>query len=82
MAEFSGTHFLFKNKRARPWRLTDDGWYTREPAAPPVPPEPPAPPAPPAPPTPPAPPAPSTPPAPPNPLDIGASAHQRPVLQQ
>ncbi|CAI7791172.1 unnamed protein product, partial [Closterium sp. NIES-53] len=33
MAEFSGTHFLFKNKRARPWRLTDDGWYTREPAS-------------------------------------------------
>ncbi|CAI7774166.1 unnamed protein product [Closterium sp. NIES-54] len=47
MAEFSGTHFLFKNKRARPWRLTDDGWYTREPAEPLVPPEPRAPPAPP-----------------------------------
>ncbi|CAI7779722.1 unnamed protein product [Closterium sp. NIES-54] len=55
--------------------LPTTGWYTREPAAPPVPPEPPTPPAPPAPPVPPAPPA------PPNPPDIGASAHQRPVLQ-
>ncbi|CAI7751556.1 unnamed protein product, partial [Closterium sp. NIES-53] len=81
MAEFSGTHFLFKKKPARPWRLTDDGWYTREPAAPPVPPEPPAPPAPPAPPTPPTPPTPPAPPAPPNPPVIVASAHQRPVLQ-
>ncbi|CAI7793998.1 unnamed protein product [Closterium sp. NIES-54] len=80
MAEFSGTHFLFKKKPARLWRLTDDGWYTREPAAPPVPPEPLAPPAPPAPPALPTPPAP---PAPPNPPDsgIGTGAHQRPVLQ-
>ncbi|CAI7849111.1 unnamed protein product, partial [Closterium sp. NIES-54] len=49
--------------------------------APPVPPEPPAPPAPLAPAAPPAPPAPPAPLAPPNPSDIGASAHQRPVLQ-
>ncbi|CAI7860104.1 unnamed protein product [Closterium sp. NIES-54] len=78
MAKFSGTHFLFKKKPTRLWRLTDDGWYTREPTEPPAPPAPPVPPAPPAPPVPPAPPAP---PAPPNPPYISASAHQRPVLQ-
>ncbi|CAI7753655.1 unnamed protein product [Closterium sp. NIES-54] len=81
MAKFSGMHFLFKKKPARPWRLTNDGWYTRQPPAPPVPPEPPAHPAPPAPSAPLAPPAPLAPLAPPNPPDICASAHQRPVLQ-
>ncbi|CAI7783487.1 unnamed protein product [Closterium sp. NIES-54] len=80
MAEFSGTHFLFKKKPARPWRLTDDGWYTREPPAPPMPYEPPAPPTPPAPPAPPAHPAPPAPPNLPN-ISIGTGAHQRPVLQ-
>ncbi|CAI7777477.1 unnamed protein product [Closterium sp. NIES-54] len=63
MAEFTGTHFLFKKKpSARPaFRVDADRWYSR------IPPEPPQPPAPPAPPTPPAPPAPPAPPIPPSP---------------
>ncbi|CAI7922632.1 unnamed protein product [Closterium sp. NIES-53] len=66
MAEFSGTHFLFKKKPTRrpAFRVDADGWYSR---IPPEPPEPPRPPAPPAPPSPPAPPAPPVPPAPPAP---------------
>ncbi|CAI7756452.1 unnamed protein product [Closterium sp. NIES-53] len=64
MAEFTGTHFLFKKKpSSRPaYRVTADGWYSR------IPPDPPEPPQPPAPPTPPAPPVPPTPPAPPPPV--------------
>ncbi|CAI7850822.1 unnamed protein product [Closterium sp. NIES-54] len=64
MAEFSGTHFLFKKKPTRrpAFRVDADWWYSR---IPPEPPEPPRPPAPPAPPSPPAPPAPPVPPAPP-----------------
>ncbi|CAI7864691.1 unnamed protein product [Closterium sp. NIES-54] len=67
MAEFSGTHFLFKKKPTRrpAFRVDADGWYSRIPPEPPEPPRPPAPPAPPAPPSPPAPPAPPVPPAPP-----------------
>ncbi|CAI7882459.1 unnamed protein product [Closterium sp. NIES-53] len=70
MAEFSGTHFLFKKKPTRrpAFRVDADGWYSRippEPLEPPRPPAPLAPPAPPAPPSPPAPPAPPVPPAPP-----------------
>ncbi|CAI7796128.1 unnamed protein product [Closterium sp. NIES-53] len=67
MAEFTGTHFLFKKKpSSRPaFRVTSDGWYSRIPPDPPEPPQPPAPPAPPAPPVPPTPPAPPVPPVPP-----------------
>ncbi|CAI7844271.1 unnamed protein product, partial [Closterium sp. NIES-54] len=63
MAEFTGTHFLFKKKpSSRPaYRVTADGWYSR---ITPDPPEPPQPPAPFVPPTPPAPRVPPTPPAP------------------
>ncbi|CAI7830691.1 unnamed protein product [Closterium sp. NIES-53] len=66
MAEFSGTHFLFKKKPTRrpAFRVDAGRWYSR---IPPEPPEPPRPPAPPAPPSPPAPPAPPVPPAPPAP---------------
>ncbi|CAI7848619.1 unnamed protein product, partial [Closterium sp. NIES-54] len=66
MAEFTGTHFLFKKKPSRrpAYRVTADGWYSR---ITPDPPEPPQPPAPSAPPTPPAPRVPPTPPAPPVP---------------
>ncbi|CAI7873224.1 unnamed protein product [Closterium sp. NIES-54] len=67
MAEFSGTHFLFKKKPTRrpAFRVDADEWYSRIPPEPPEPPRSPAPPAPPAPPSPPAPPAPPVPPAPP-----------------
>ncbi|CAI7874699.1 unnamed protein product [Closterium sp. NIES-54] len=67
VAEFTGTHFLFKKKpSSRPaFRVTSDGWYSRIPPDPPEPPQPPAPPAPPAPPEPPTPPAPPAPPVPP-----------------
>ncbi|CAI7900108.1 unnamed protein product [Closterium sp. NIES-54] len=67
MAEFRGTHFLFKKKPTRrfAFRVDADGWYSRIPPEPPEPPRPPAPPAPSAPPSPPAPPAPLVPPAPP-----------------
>ncbi|CAI7814183.1 unnamed protein product [Closterium sp. NIES-54] len=67
MAEFTGTHFLFKKKpSSRPaYRVTADGWYSCIPPDPPKPPRPPAPPAPPVPPTPPAPPVPPVPPVPP-----------------
>ncbi|CAI7878696.1 unnamed protein product [Closterium sp. NIES-53] len=60
MAEFSGTHFLFKKKPTRRpvFRVDADVWYSRIPPEPPEPPRPPAPPAPPTPPSPPAPPAP------------------------
>ncbi|CAI7815618.1 unnamed protein product [Closterium sp. NIES-54] len=63
MAEFTGTHFLFKKKpSSRPaYRVTADGWYSRIPPDPPEPPQPPAPPALPAPPVPPTPPAPPVP---------------------
>ncbi|CAI7842900.1 unnamed protein product [Closterium sp. NIES-54] len=66
MAEFTGTHFLFKKKpSSRPaFRVTSDGWYSRIPPDPPEPPQPPTPPAPPAPPVPPTPPAPPVPPVP------------------
>ncbi|CAI7822724.1 unnamed protein product [Closterium sp. NIES-54] len=59
MAEFTGTHFLFKKKHSsRPaYRVTADGWNSHIPPDPPEPPQPPAPPAPPAPPVPPTPPA-------------------------
>ncbi|CAI7790930.1 unnamed protein product [Closterium sp. NIES-54] len=64
MAEFSGTHFLFKKKPTRRpvFRVDADVWYSRIPPEPPEPPRPPAPPAPPTPPSPPAPPAPPVPP--------------------
>ncbi|CAI7784417.1 unnamed protein product [Closterium sp. NIES-54] len=64
MAEFTGTHFLFKKKpSSRPaYRATADGWHSRIPPDPPEPPQPPAPPAPLAPPVPPTPPAPPVPP--------------------
>ncbi|CAI7924260.1 unnamed protein product [Closterium sp. NIES-54] len=67
MAEFSGTHFLFKKKPTRrpAFRVDADGWYSHIPPEPPEPPRPPAPPVPPAPPSPPAPPAPPVPLAPP-----------------
>ncbi|CAI7746274.1 unnamed protein product [Closterium sp. NIES-54] len=63
MAEFTGTHFLFKKKpSSRPaYRVTANGWYSRIPLDPPEPPQPPAPPALPAPPAHPAPPAPPVP---------------------
>ncbi|CAI7755507.1 unnamed protein product [Closterium sp. NIES-53] len=66
MAEFTGTHFLFKKKpSSRPaYRVTSDGWYSRIPPDSPEPPAPPTPPAPPVPPTPPAPPVPLCPVAP------------------
>ncbi|CAI7771391.1 unnamed protein product [Closterium sp. NIES-54] len=64
MAEFTGTHFIFKKKPSsrHVYRVTADGWYSRIPPDPPEPPQPPAPPAPPAPPVPPTPPAPPVPP--------------------
>ncbi|CAI7927572.1 unnamed protein product [Closterium sp. NIES-54] len=73
MAEFTGTHFLFKKKpSSRPaYRVTADGWYSRIPLDPPEPPQPlalPAPSAPPAPPVPSTPLAPSVPPSPPCPV--------------
>ncbi|CAI7908945.1 unnamed protein product [Closterium sp. NIES-54] len=69
MAEFTGTHFLFKKKpSSRPaYCVTADGWYSRIPPDPPEPPQPPAPPAPPAPRAPPVPPTPLAPPVPPSP---------------
>ncbi|CAI7818922.1 unnamed protein product [Closterium sp. NIES-54] len=83
MAEFSGTHFLFKKKPTRrpAFRVDADGWYFRIPPEPPEPPRPPAPPAPPAPPSPPAPPAPPVPPAPPplGPVSLQLTGNQ-PVL--
>ncbi|CAI7758517.1 unnamed protein product [Closterium sp. NIES-54] len=80
MAEFTGTHFLFKKKpSSRPaFRVTSDGWYSRIPPDPPEPPQPPAPPAPPAPPVPPTPPAPPVPPVPPCPVAPHIDNH--PVL--
>ncbi|CAI7826168.1 unnamed protein product [Closterium sp. NIES-53] len=80
MAEFTGTHFLFKKKpSSRPaFRVTSDGWYSRIPPDPPEPPRPPAPPAPPAPPVPPTPPAPPVPPVPPCPVAPHIDNH--PVL--
>ncbi|CAI7815445.1 unnamed protein product [Closterium sp. NIES-53] len=62
MAEFSGTHFLFKKKPTRrpALRVDTDGWYS---CIPPETPEPPQPPAPPAPTSPPASPAPPVPPS-------------------
>ncbi|CAI7801330.1 unnamed protein product, partial [Closterium sp. NIES-54] len=83
MAEFSGTHFLFKKKPTRrpAFRVDADGWYSRIPPEPPEPPRPPAPPAPPAPPSPPAPPAPPVPPAPPAPGPVSAQVTgNQPVL--
>ncbi|CAI7771015.1 unnamed protein product [Closterium sp. NIES-54] len=78
MAEFSGTHFLFKKKPTRPvFTITADGWYCRAPREPPEPPTPPAPLVPPAPPVPPSPPAP---PAPPNPPPL-ETLRNRPMLQ-
>ncbi|CAI7820558.1 unnamed protein product, partial [Closterium sp. NIES-53] len=78
MAEFSGTHFLFKKKPTRPvFTITADGWYCR---APPEPPEPPTPPAPLVPPAPPVPPSPPAPPAPPNPPPL-ENLRNRPMLQ-
>ncbi|CAI7858395.1 unnamed protein product [Closterium sp. NIES-54] len=70
MAEFTGTHFLFKKKPSSrlAYRVTADRWYSRIPPDPPEPPQPPAPPAPPAPPVPPTPPAPPVPPVPPCPV--------------
>ncbi|CAI7905586.1 unnamed protein product [Closterium sp. NIES-54] len=67
MAEFTGTHFLFKKKpSSRPaYRVAADGWYSRIPPDPPEPPQPPAPPAPLAPPVPPTPFAPPVRPVPP-----------------
>ncbi|CAI7865084.1 unnamed protein product [Closterium sp. NIES-54] len=80
MAEFTGTHFLFKKKpSSRPaYCVTADGWYSRIPPDPPEPPQPPAPPAPPAPPVPPTPPAPPVPPVPPCPVAPHIDNH--PVL--
>ncbi|CAI7802843.1 unnamed protein product [Closterium sp. NIES-53] len=80
MAEFTGTHFLFKKKpSSRPaYRVTSDGWYSRIPPDPPEPPQPPTPPAPPAPPVPPTPPAPPVPPVPPCPVAPHIDNH--PVL--
>ncbi|CAI7834842.1 unnamed protein product [Closterium sp. NIES-53] len=80
MAEFTGTHFLFKKKpSSRPaFRVTSDGWYSRIPPDPPEPPQPPAPPAPPAPPVTPTPPAPPVPPVPPCPVAPHIDNH--PVL--
>ncbi|CAI7918446.1 unnamed protein product [Closterium sp. NIES-54] len=80
MAEFTGTHFLFKKKpSSRPaFRVTSDGWYSRIPPDPPEPPQPPAPPAPPAPQVPPTPPAPPVPPVPPCPVAPHIDNH--PVL--
>ncbi|CAI7873913.1 unnamed protein product, partial [Closterium sp. NIES-53] len=86
MAEFSGTHFLFKKKPTqRPaFKVDADEWYSRippEPPEPPRPPVPPAPPAPPAPPSPPAPPAPPVPPAPPPPGPVSPQlTGNQPVL--
>ncbi|CAI7864847.1 unnamed protein product [Closterium sp. NIES-53] len=86
MAEFSGTHFLFKKKPTRrpAFRVDADGWYSRIPPEPPEPPRPPAPPAPLAPPAPPPPSAPPTPPAPPAPPPLGPVSPQltgnQPVL--
>ncbi|CAI7871164.1 unnamed protein product [Closterium sp. NIES-53] len=80
MAEFSGTHFLFKKKPTRrpAFRVDADGWYSR---IPPKPPEPPRPPAPPAPPSPRAPPAPPVPPAPPPPGPVSPQlTGNQPVL--
>ncbi|CAI7892617.1 unnamed protein product [Closterium sp. NIES-53] len=79
MAEFSGTHILFKKKPTRrpAFRVDADGWYS---CIPPEPPEPPRPPAPPAPPSPPAPPAPPIPPAPPpsGPVSLQLTGNQPP----
>ncbi|CAI7845592.1 unnamed protein product, partial [Closterium sp. NIES-53] len=77
MAEFTGTHFLFKKKPTRrpAFRVDADGWYSRIPPEPPEPPQPPAPPSPLAPPTPPVPPAPP----PPGPVSPQLTGNQ-PVL--
>ncbi|CAI7783088.1 unnamed protein product [Closterium sp. NIES-54] len=86
MAEFSGTHFLFKKKPTRrpALRVDADGWYSRIPPEPPEPPRPPAPPALPAPPARPSPPAPPAPPVPPAPSPLGHVSPQltgnQPVL--
>ncbi|CAI7866071.1 unnamed protein product [Closterium sp. NIES-53] len=78
MAEFTGTHFLFKKKpSSRPaYRITADGWYSRIPPDLSEPPQPPAPPAPPAPPVPPTPPAPPVPPVPPCPMPPHIDNHR------
>ncbi|CAI7878451.1 unnamed protein product [Closterium sp. NIES-53] len=89
MAEFSGTHFLFKKKPSRrpAFRVDADRWYSRippellEPPRPPAPPAPPPPSSPPAPPAPPAPPSPPVPPAPPPPGPVSPQlTGNQPVL--
>ncbi|CAI7781288.1 unnamed protein product [Closterium sp. NIES-53] len=83
MAEFTGTHFLFKIKpSSRPaYSVTADGWYSLIPQDPPEPPQPPAPPAPPAPSAPPVPPTPPAPPIPPSPpCPVAPHIDNHPVL--
>ncbi|CAI7888114.1 unnamed protein product [Closterium sp. NIES-54] len=82
MAEFTGTHFLFKKKPSsrRAYRVTLNP-YSHIPPDPPEPPAPPTPPAPPAPPTPPVPPTPPAPPVPPSPpCPVAPHIDNHPVL--